>query len=165
MEMERGNPKSRKRLETRLLHFQQFPGTQEYGDQYWRGYTYVWNDEQTDAELLDEKGADKMLKIKVGDKMVEQNYRFPSRAECTLCHTNAAKFALGVNTHADEPRSQLRRRHRQPTGDAGPHRPVHEEAAEGAGEAAEAGRFQRRRRCPWTCGPAPICTPTAPIAT
>jgi uncharacterized repeat protein (TIGR03806 family) len=98
MDMERGNPKSRKRLETRLLHFQQFPGTQEYGDQYWRGYTYVWNDEQTDAELLDEKGADKLLKIKVGDKIVEQNYRFPSRAECTLCHTNAAKFALGVST-------------------------------------------------------------------
>ncbi len=98
MDMERGNPKSRKRLETRLLHFQQFPGTQEYGDQYWRGYTYVWNEDQTDAELLDEKGADKLLKIKVGDKVVEQNYRFPSRAECTLCHTNAAKFALGVST-------------------------------------------------------------------
>jgi uncharacterized repeat protein (TIGR03806 family) len=98
MEMERGNPLSRKRLETRILHFQQFPGTQEYGDQYWRGYTYVWNDDQTDAELLDEKGADKLLKIKVGDKLVEQNYRFPSRAECTLCHTNAAKFALGVST-------------------------------------------------------------------
>lgn len=98
MDMERGNPLSRKRLETRLLHFQQFPGTQEYGDQYWRGYTYIWNDEQTDAELLDEKGADKLLKIKVGDKVVEQNYRFPSRAECTLCHTNASKFALGVNT-------------------------------------------------------------------
>jgi uncharacterized repeat protein (TIGR03806 family) len=98
MEMERGNPKSKKRLETRLLHFQQFPGTQEYGDQYWRGYTYVWNDEQTDAELLDEKGLDKVLKIKVGGKFVEQTYRFPSRAECTLCHTNAAKFALGVST-------------------------------------------------------------------
>ena len=98
MEMERGNPKSLKRLETRLLHFQQFPGTQEYGDQYWRGYTYVWNDEQTDAELLDEKGLDKKLQIKVGGKMIEQTYRFPSRAECTLCHTNAAKFALGVST-------------------------------------------------------------------
>ena len=73
-------------------------GLQENGDQNWRGYTYVWNDEQTDAELLDEKGADKLLKVKVGDKFVEQNYRFPSRAECTLCHTNAAKFALGVNT-------------------------------------------------------------------
>jgi len=98
MEMERGNPTSRKRLETRLLHFQQFPGTQEYGDQYWRGYTYVWNEDQTDAELLDEKGGDRVLKIKAGDKIVEQNYRFPSRAECTLCHTNAAKFALGVST-------------------------------------------------------------------
>jgi hypothetical protein len=59
MEMERGNPKTKKRLETRTLHFQQIPGTQEYGDQYWRGYTYVWNDDQTDAELLDEKGLDK----------------------------------------------------------------------------------------------------------
>ncbi len=98
MEMERGNPKSKKRLETRILHFQQFPGTQEYGDQVWNGYTYVWNDDQTDAELLDEKGLDKKLTIKVGDKMVEQNYRFPSRAECTLCHTTAAKYALGVST-------------------------------------------------------------------
>ncbi len=98
MEMERGNPNSRKRLETRLLHFQQFPGTQEYGDQYWRGYTYVWNDAQTDAELLGEGGKDQVLAVKVGDKVVEQNYRFPSRAECTLCHTNAAKFALGVST-------------------------------------------------------------------
>ena len=98
MEMERGNPESARRLETRLLHFQQFPGTQEYGDQYWRGYTYVWNEEQTDAELLDAAGLDRPLRIKVGEKMVEQNYRFPSRAECTLCHTNAAKFALGVST-------------------------------------------------------------------
>ena len=98
MEMERGNPASKKRLETRLLHFQQFPGTQEYGDQYWRGYTYLWNEDQTDATLLDEKGADTLLKIKVGDQTIQQSYRFPSRAECTLCHTNAAKFALGVST-------------------------------------------------------------------
>ncbi len=98
MELERHNPKSKKRIETRLLHFQQFPGTQEYGDQYWRGYTYRWNDEQTDAELVDEKGLDIPLRIKDGDKVVEQSYRIPSRAECTLCHTNAHKFALGVAT-------------------------------------------------------------------
>lgn len=98
MDMERGNPKSRKRLETRILHFQAFPGTQEYGDQYWRGYTYVWNEDQTDAELLDAGGADRVLKIQQGGKTIEQKYRFPSRAECTLCHTNAAKFALGVST-------------------------------------------------------------------
>ena len=29
---------------------------------------------------------------------MEQSYRFPSRTECVLCHTNAAKFALGANT-------------------------------------------------------------------
>jgi uncharacterized repeat protein (TIGR03806 family) len=98
MEMERGNPKSKKRLETRLLHFQQFPGTQEYGDQYWRGYTYVWNDDQTDAELLEAGGKDITVKVKVDGKLVEQPYHFPSRAECTLCHTNAAKFALGPST-------------------------------------------------------------------
>jgi uncharacterized repeat protein (TIGR03806 family) len=113
MEMERGNPKSRKRLETRLLHFQQFPGTQEYGDQYWRGYTYLWNEDQTDAELLDEKGLDKLLKIKVDGQVVEQNYRFPSRAECSLCHTNAAKFALGVNT------MQMNRDHVYPSPEGG----------------------------------------------
>jgi len=98
MEMERGKPQSAKRLETRLLHCQQFPGTQEYGDQYWHGYTYVWNDDQTDATLLEAGGADRLLRIKVGNELIEQNYRFPSRPECTLCHTNAAKFALGMST-------------------------------------------------------------------
>jgi uncharacterized repeat protein (TIGR03806 family) len=98
MEMERGNPKSRKRLETRLLHFQKLPGTEEVGDQYWRGYTYIWNDDQTDAELTSADGLDKILRIQVNGKMVEQKYHFPSRAECTLCHTMAAKYALGVNT-------------------------------------------------------------------
>jgi uncharacterized repeat protein (TIGR03806 family) len=98
MEMERGNPKSVKRLETRLLHFQKFGGTDEIGDQYWRGYTYVWNDDQTDADLLEASGKDIVLPIKVDGKPTEQKYRFPSRAECALCHTNAAKNALGVST-------------------------------------------------------------------
>lgn len=98
MDMERGNPKSRKRLETRILHFQQFEGSQDIGDQYWRGYTYVWNDEQTDADLMEAEGKDVELPIKVGETAIRQTYRFPSRAECSLCHTNAAKFALGVST-------------------------------------------------------------------
>src|SRR5262249_30069096 len=101
LEMEAGKPASRRRLETRLLHFQKFPGTQEVGDQYWKGYTYVWNDEQTDAELLDAAGLDRTITVKdakAPNGQRVQNYRFPSRAECTLCHTNAAKFALGVNT-------------------------------------------------------------------
>src|SRR5262245_5111604 len=48
MEMERANPASRRRLETRILHYQHVPGADEYGEGYWRGYTYVWNDDQSD---------------------------------------------------------------------------------------------------------------------
>jgi uncharacterized repeat protein (TIGR03806 family) len=101
LETEAGNPDSRRRLETRLLHFEQTPGTQEYGDQVWKGYTYVWNDEQTEAFLLAAGGLDREFTIK--DKSApggerKQTWHFPSRAECTLCHTQAAKFVLGVNT-------------------------------------------------------------------
>jgi uncharacterized repeat protein (TIGR03806 family) len=101
LEMEKGNPRSRKRLETRILHFQQLGGSEEVGDQYWRGYTYLWNDEQTDATLLDAAGLDRTYTIK--DKNApggerRQTWHFPSRAECTLCHTMPAKYVLGVNT-------------------------------------------------------------------
>jgi uncharacterized repeat protein (TIGR03806 family) len=101
LEMEKGNPKSRKRLETRILHFQQLGGSEEVGDQYWRGYTYVWNDEQTDAVLLDAAGLDRVYTIQDKDapgSKRRQTWHFPSRAECTLCHTMPAKFLLGVNT-------------------------------------------------------------------
>ncbi|HVW38371.1 MAG TPA: PQQ-dependent sugar dehydrogenase, partial [Pirellulales bacterium] len=101
LEMERGNPASRRRLETRILHFEQLAGSEDVGDQYWRGYTYVWNDEGTDAELLDAAGLDRKFVISdaaaPGGK-TEQTWHFPSRAECTLCHTMPAKFALGLNT-------------------------------------------------------------------
>lgn len=101
MEMEAGNPVSRRRLETRLLHHERLAGTEEIGDQVWRGYTYLWNDAQTDAELLDAKGLDRELTIRdaaAPGGMRKQTWHFPSRAECTLCHTMPAKFVLGVNT-------------------------------------------------------------------
>ncbi|MFN0197297.1 MAG: PQQ-dependent sugar dehydrogenase [Planctomycetaceae bacterium] len=102
LEMEAGNPQSRKRLETRILHHERLPGNDdEYGNQVWNGYTYIWNDDQTDAELLDAKGADKTLTIRDKDApggKREQVWHFPSRAECTLCHTMAAKYVLGVST-------------------------------------------------------------------
>jgi uncharacterized repeat protein (TIGR03806 family) len=101
LEMEAGNPDSKRRLETRLLHFKPMPGTDEVGGQFWRGYTYVWNDEQTDAELLAAEGLSRPLKIKdaaAPGGVREQVWRFPSRSECTMCHTFAAKYALGVDT-------------------------------------------------------------------
>jgi uncharacterized repeat protein (TIGR03806 family) len=101
LEMEQGNPASRRRLETRILHFEQLAGSEEVGDQYWRGYTYVWNDDQSDAELLDAAGADRTYTIadpSAPNGRREQTWHFPSRAECTLCHTMPAKYVLGLNT-------------------------------------------------------------------
>ena len=101
LELEPGNPGSRRRLETRILHHKKMPGTEEYGDQFWRGYTYVWNDDQTDAELLDAGGLDRTYTVRdpaAPGGMRQQTWHFPSRAECTLCHTMAAKYALGLST-------------------------------------------------------------------
>lgn len=103
LEMEAGNPESLKRLETRILHHERMPGKDnEYGAQVWHGYTYVWNDDQTDAVLLDKKGLDRTYEIKDSSSnggIRKQAWHFPSRAECTLCHTMAAKYVLGVTTH------------------------------------------------------------------
>ena len=100
--MREDDPASRKRLETRILQHRKMPGNDdEYGAQYWYGYTYLWNDEQTDAELLGPAGLDREYAVKDesaagGSRMVK--WHFPSRAECTLCHTMAAKYVLGVTT-------------------------------------------------------------------
>jgi uncharacterized repeat protein (TIGR03806 family) len=90
--------KGRRRLETRLLHFETRPGTEEYGDGYWRGYTYEWNDEQTDAVLVDRAGKDRTFTIKEKGGGRKQTWHFPSRSECTGCHTMPAKYVLGLNT-------------------------------------------------------------------
>ncbi len=101
IELEPGNPKSLKRLETRVLVFEQLAGNQEMGDQHWQGYTYIWNDEQTDATLADKNGQDAKLNIKDAKApggQREQVWHFPSRAQCIMCHTMPAKFVLGLNT-------------------------------------------------------------------
>ena len=120
MEMQPGNPASRRRLETRLLHYEKLLGSETVGDQLWRGYTYVWNDEQTDAVLLEEPfGKDVALSIQdaaaPGGRRI-QTWHFPGRAECMVCHNMAAKYVLGVNTlqmnrnfdHAGSRENQLR---------------------------------------------------------
>jgi len=91
-------PGKKRRLETRLLVAERIGGTEEYGDQVWSGYTYIWNDDQTDAELADRQGVDREFTIKTAAGERKQKWHFPSRAECTMCHTVTAKYALGVNT-------------------------------------------------------------------
>ncbi|HEY1187668.1 MAG TPA: PQQ-dependent sugar dehydrogenase [Gemmata sp.] len=91
-------PGQRRRLETRVFVVSVLGGTEEYGDQVWNGYTYIWNDEQTDAELVDKNGTDREFTVKTPTGEKKQKWHFPSRAECNLCHTVTAKYALGVNT-------------------------------------------------------------------
>lgn len=90
---------SNRYIETRLLM------RHDSGD--WAGYSYEWNDEQTEAVLL--PGA--------RDRQVDgQLWHYPSRAECLQCHTRAAGGTLGLTTrqlnthqsHGDGLYSQLR---------------------------------------------------------
>lgn len=66
-----------KKLETRVLLKQQ---------NEWAGYSYAWNDVQTDATLVSAAGE------------TRQDWRIPSRQECMLCHSREAGFLLGVST-------------------------------------------------------------------
>ena len=99
LEMERGNIASRRKIETQILHF-------DGAD--WQGYSYRWNDEQTDATLLDAGGAEQTLTIAdssvAGGKRL-QTWRFHSRAECQRCHNKWSGPPLGFHT------SQLNRNH------------------------------------------------------
>ena len=67
-------------FETRLLI--------RHDDGGWEGYSYEWNDDRTDAELLSSG------KIKqISNDLI---WIFPSRAQCVQCHTSAAGDSLGL---------------------------------------------------------------------
>ncbi len=75
-----GDPSSRRRLETQMLHF-------EGGS--WRPYTYAWNAEQTDAELIDADGGERIWTF--NDPLTPNGQRtittrYAARSECVLCH-------------------------------------------------------------------------------
>ncbi len=73
------------RLETRLF-MRQHRG--------WVGYTYVWDEQQAEAHLLDGRLEQPRKDLKDADgKPVP--WTFPSRADCMSCHTQAAGGVLG----------------------------------------------------------------------
>lgn len=76
-----------RKIETQVLHFD---GIQ------WGAYSYRWNAEQTDAELVGAKGAD--ATIEIGGK--QQPWRFFSRSECLRCHTMWTNFTAGFSPAA-----------------------------------------------------------------
>ena len=69
--------KNKRRIETRLLTKQQ---------NEWVGYSYLWNEEQSDASLVPTGG----LVLK------DKSWSVPSRAECMMCHSRAARYTLSL---------------------------------------------------------------------
>ncbi|MGL4550945.1 MAG: PQQ-dependent sugar dehydrogenase [Gemmataceae bacterium] len=82
-------PAGRRKVETRLMTLQQ-------GE--WAGYSYAWDDAQTDAALVEAGGRDATYRQMHGGKERELKWHYPSRVECMVCHTRAANYVLGVNT-------------------------------------------------------------------
>lgn len=73
------------RLETRLFALRE-------GE--WAGYTYVWNEEQTDAELLDGR-AERVLSQKAQHAGLPGRWTDPGRSDCMSCHTEVGGRVLG----------------------------------------------------------------------
>lgn len=95
LETKEGDPRSRRWIETRFL-------TKQDGE--WVGYSYRWNEEQTDATLVSAKGEDQTFEVRVPrsaenpDGTRRQLWHYPSRAECMVCHSRAANYVLGLST-------------------------------------------------------------------
>jgi uncharacterized repeat protein (TIGR03806 family) len=89
LELEPHRAASERRVETRLLVIQQ---------NEWVGYSYAWNDDQSDAVLVDAKGADQTYTIRDPSGVRDQVWHYPSRTECMVCHSRAAGFVLGLST-------------------------------------------------------------------
>ncbi len=81
-------PRQQRRMETQLLH---------YNGIEWRAYTYAWNNQQTDAELIDASGEDRpysMLDTDAPGGMRKRTWHFASRTECLRCHNPWSGSAL-----------------------------------------------------------------------
>lgn len=89
MEMERGNPSSLKRIETRVF---------VKNDTGAYGVSYRWNETGTEATLAADGGENFNFAITENNTPTPQTWRIPSRAECMICHTPQAGYALSFNT-------------------------------------------------------------------
>jgi uncharacterized repeat protein (TIGR03806 family) len=92
-ERQAGQPETAYWIETRLL-------VKQHNE--WVGYSYRWNDEQSDAVLVGAEGADVVLEsadAKSNGGPRKQTWHYPSRAECMVCHSRAANYVLGLTEH------------------------------------------------------------------
>lgn len=74
-------------LQDRLIETRLF---MQHAQDEWSGYTYEWNDEQTEAFLVPSSGKTQFV--------AGQNWFFPGRNQCLRCHNAAAGHVLGLET-------------------------------------------------------------------
>jgi putative heme-binding domain-containing protein len=78
-----------RRLETQILHYEL---------DHWNAYNYIWNEEQTDAVLVENVGVDRTLSVRDPNAkggLRRQTWHHSSRTECLLCHTSRVGTVLG----------------------------------------------------------------------
>jgi uncharacterized repeat protein (TIGR03806 family) len=61
----------------------------------WTGYSYAWNDTETDATIVSTDGDTKMILNGSGQP---QTWWFPSRGGCLECHNDAIGGSIGLET-------------------------------------------------------------------
>lgn len=87
LDMEEGNPGSRRWIETRFL-------TKQGGQ--WYGYSYAWNEDETEGTLVESKGLDRDFTLRTSSGPKTLTWHYPSRSECMVCHSRAANYVLGL---------------------------------------------------------------------
>lgn len=91
--VERSAAPSYRRVETQMLH---------YDGHDWRAYTYAWNGEQNDAELVPAEGQE--VVVVLGE--AKRTWRYEARSACVRCHNPWSEHAIAFNV------PQLNRTHR-----------------------------------------------------
>ncbi|RYD38850.1 MAG: hypothetical protein EOP85_16810, partial [Verrucomicrobiaceae bacterium] len=89
LETTRGNPATKKRIETRVL-VKTAAGTY--------GVSYRWNNAQTAANLAADTGEEFDVTIDDNGTARTQRWHIPARTSCQTCHTPQAGHVLSFNT-------------------------------------------------------------------
>ncbi|MBX3734689.1 MAG: PQQ-dependent sugar dehydrogenase [Verrucomicrobiae bacterium] len=88
LDLVRGDPNSRRRLETRFL---------VKTDEGVYGLTYRWRPDGSNADLVPDSGMDEEIAVVEGGQTRIQRWHYPSRSECLSCHNAAAGHVLGFS--------------------------------------------------------------------
>ncbi|MEL6107220.1 MAG: PQQ-dependent sugar dehydrogenase [Planctomycetota bacterium] len=76
------------RLETQLLHFDGIS---------WLPYSYLWNEAQTDAELVEASGLTHSFAVDVEGRTETLDWKVHHRAQCQTCHSRERGGGIGFD--------------------------------------------------------------------